>query len=159
MLFLVQRWLLPLGSTMEFSTSAEQFALEPETSAVSSVRLIAAPPLHEAFDKLRERVWQQVGDPHDAATPVTIRYNLEGCVVMSGSPFDDGVGQSACAIVHVDNPFAHHLTICEGDDPGVSLEPGVNHELLRKPCVDGAHVAYCSPNVFCWRVDREFLAN
>jgi hypothetical protein len=67
---------------------------------------------------------------------------------MSGSPFYDGIRQSTIPIVDVNNPFAHHLTICEGYDPGVSLEPGINHEPLRTACVDGAHVADGSPDMF-----------
>jgi hypothetical protein len=98
--------------------------------------------VHSVKEKRRSDGRVQAGELDDLARP----------------PFDNRISQSACPIVNIDNPFAHHLTICEGDDPGVSLELGVNHELLRKTCVDGAHVADAQ-NVFCWCVDRDVLAN
>src|SRR5439155_18529004 len=78
---------------------------------------------------------------------------------MRSPPFDDRVRESLAAIVDVNNQLAYHLAVCESDDPGISFESRVDHELPRKTGMDGAHVPYRGPDVIGGRVDRHFLAN
>src|SRR5437867_11974895 len=78
---------------------------------------------------------------------------------MRSPPFDDRVRESLAAIVDVNNQLAYHLAVCESDDPGISFESRVNHELPRKTGMDGAHVPSRGPDVIGGRVDRHFLAN
>ena len=115
--------------------------------------------IHHAADGTGQFLGQQIRDPDNSRPIVAVGKRLDGCVMVGRAPLDDGVRNPSRPIVHVDNPLAGHDAAGESDQPGVALEPRVEHEPPGEARVNRADVPNRIPDVVGRCVDEHFLVN
>jgi hypothetical protein len=70
-------------------------------------------------------VREQVGDPDESAALLAIGKYLSRGIVVSEPPSACGPDEPARVVVEVDDQLTHHHAVAEGDDPGGTLEAGI----------------------------------
>ena len=109
----------------------------------------------------RGAVRQQVGDPDRAGVSVAGLEDLQRGAVVCQSLALGRPGQPATIVVEVEDRFAHHPAVLEGDDPGraVRLQFGMFQHRRAEPDVDLADVAHRVPHLLRRGVDEDLLVD
>jgi hypothetical protein len=110
-------------------------------------------------DRPRDIVWQQVGDPDQAAAPAIFGEDLHRGVVVRGLSLDYSVGDPASLVVNVDKQFARHHAVGERYNPGFSVEASVHDEPRCQASVYRTNIANRRPDAFGSSIDQDFLTD